>query len=42
MLGRSFEAALRSATDGSLEDIMDVGAIDGECDSVGEGGEVAG
>lgn len=41
-LGRSLEAALRSATDGSREERFEARAIDRVFDCVGDGGEVAG
>ena len=42
MLGKSFDAALSSASDGSREDIVVAGASDGDCELEGEGGDVVG
>lgn len=42
MLGKSLEAALSSASDGSREARRDAGPREGEGDSVGDGGEVGG
>lgn len=41
-MGRSFEAALSNAIDGSRDDITDVVGRDGELEPLGEGGEDAG
>lgn len=39
VLGRSFDAAFRSASDGSRDESIDAVPGGGECDGMGEGGE---
>lgn len=39
MLGRSFDAAFRRASEGSRDETMEVVPGGGECDGMGDGGE---